>query len=527
MASNISEVSKWALNIIPTLDCKFNFGGSLQKTIGHFLHQFEKEDIASLEEEEASRYLCCLLSFFRPLHPSILKEKSKREFKFFLMTQLFKELQSVAIDSTVVTRIIKTTSQLLHNGIQGYRSESGQVQNLVTEMSKFCSSLSHIDGWLDLVVSAAMLTRIQDDVGLPFYFREEVSPNSKSHTVGWIYLALEYLRNKQAESTPLTMGQNDTYSRAVEGLLTVLAWSQSALLAERPSAPIFDAIMQTLKTRNHASLCAFFVLTGAHSWFLDPNLKQIIEESAVLTQLGSMALDFRNPQETRKSYIELWYNVAQIPEWQSSLQKQLSTWITVYNAVYIWEEALCRKSSSVLRKIWVHHINDKHKFKSVYEESWALSLTALAQEWEVIDFSTLTSLDNFVRLGCGTVSLAFRVHYRDNCVLPEIPTKPISSSLRAIFSPRLGRSIAQVAENIITTAGKNEEPEDGSLCNVHDSAALTRIAEFLMELGRKIATEFEPGSGKVQLGGVTKEYDRWDGLQILFKAEIYSIERSC
>jgi hypothetical protein len=38
--------------------------------------------------------------------------------------------------------------------------------------------------------------------------------------------------------------------------------------------------------------------------------------------------------------------------------------------------------------------------------------------------------------------------------------------------------------------------------------------ELLDVLGEKLQTEFEPASGEVQLGGITKQYKDWKQLQL-------------
>jgi hypothetical protein len=105
-----------------------------------------------------------------------------------------------------------------------------------------------------------------------------------------------------------------------------------------------------------------------------------MQQSNVVTCLGSIARNFLQPgHEHLGCYIELGYHIADIPEWRSILRNELSTWITVFNDVYHWEEGLCVKFNSVLRKIWVPQI-DQSKFNGPCEESWALALMALGKE---------------------------------------------------------------------------------------------------------------------------------------------------
>ncbi|KAJ7215933.1 hypothetical protein GGX14DRAFT_54659 [Mycena pura] len=163
IGSATPQVTKWALNTIPSLDFTVNFGGSFQKNLEHFVVQFAQGNIPKLDEEDVCNYLCCLNSFFRPVDPKILSQRNKRYFKVFLMTQLLKGLQSATIDVTLVTRLFKTTSGLLNMGVSESKSYSArQVRYLIKEISNFCSALPQEEGWFDLVVSAATFARARN-----------------------------------------------------------------------------------------------------------------------------------------------------------------------------------------------------------------------------------------------------------------------------------------------------------------------------------------------------------------------------
>jgi hypothetical protein len=58
-----------------------------------------------------------------------------------------------------------------------------------------------------------------------------------------------------------------------------------------------------------------------------------------------------------------------------------------------------------------------------------------------------------------------------------------------------------------------------------ETQTVGRVADFLEALGQKIATEIEPKSGQVLLGGSLKKYTDWTELRKYFMAELDGLER--
>lgn len=454
------------------------------------------------------------------------------QFNVVLMTELFKNLRSTTLDTTLVTRIIKNTSSLLKNGTGGSTPPwLGQVRTLMTEISEFCSALPKIDGWLDLAMCTAKLARVYHGPVQPFYHRDQYPAEIKTQDSRWISMVLEHIGNLQTENTHQLMEWDGTTDSTVEGLLALLVWNKAFVNAGKPSKMVLSMIMQALAAGSNASFWAFFVLAEAHSLFLH---KPIMQQSSVLTHLGSIVSRYHELHEIKESYIELAHDIACIPEWKPVLQNELSTWISVFNSVECWNETLSGIFNSVIRKIWLPHMAE-HYFSSGFEESWALSLAALANEWEHFDFSDSSRSQECVHLARGTVSVALQTYYdiviNQNFYTTsrEFQMRPIPPHLRAIFSPPLGRSLVCAAQNASKAIHGAGEQDSGSETSYqkHRKDVLSRITGLLKALGIKVDAEHGPRrpGGMVLLEGSMKEYDDWTELQELFNEEIDIIEK--
>ncbi|KAJ7217303.1 hypothetical protein GGX14DRAFT_440978 [Mycena pura] len=518
-ASVTSRVVKWALRTIPSsLEQKQNLGGSFQRTMEYLLNQFTLENMQTLDEEDVCNYLCCLNTFLSPCDPRIMIQKSKKAFKVVLMTQLFKNLQTAKIDPALVASILKTTSDLLN--MAGSETQYGlttrQVKSLVIQISQFCSALPQQDGWFDLVVSAAMFAR-NENIGFSD-FTEEQFDELEPHNVQWIYSTLEHVQTVWAT---LDLEKWDTRtSTAVDGLLALLAWHPLSL-SNRPSEECLKIITQALSTDGSSARCAFFILTHAHSWFLDPQFQSVLQSSTVWTHIASVVLNHYG-KIFLSGYFELWVYLATISEWKPILFHKLSVWIAVFSRVIIWEEEWLTKCNTIIRTLWVADVNDCHQSLDKYEQIWALAITALTKAWEAFKFSASSAVYDFVRLTRGTVSVTLLFQY---CLAPAIILTDISSDLRYHLLPEIGKVLIQAAQSAMQTMSDNSEQVQGHLIVEGNENTLTRAAELLRTLGQVISTKFEPGS-EVQLGGMAKKCKDWDDLKNVFRTEIASIESS-
>ncbi|KAJ7210852.1 hypothetical protein GGX14DRAFT_625057 [Mycena pura] len=515
-ASATSRLTKWALNIIPSLERKRRFGGSLQDSLEYFLDQFTLENMQTLDEEDVCNFLCCLNTFVSPCNPKLMMQKSKKAFKVVLMTQLFTNFQTAKIDPALVASLLKTTSDLLNmtGSERQYGLTTRQVKNLIMQISQFCSALPQQDGWFDLVVSAAMFARNQN-IGFFDYSGEQF--DEEPHNVQWIYLTLEHVQTVWAT---LDLENWDTRTTtAVDGLLALLAWHPLSL-SDTPSEECLKIITRALSTDGSSACSAFFILTHAHGWFLDPQLQPVLQSSTVWTHIGSVVSDNIYDKLFSSGYFELWVHLATISEWKLILFHKLPAWITVFSQVIFWNEELLTKFSTIIRTVWVVDVNDWHQSLDKYEQVWALSITALTKAWEAFKFDSSAVCD-FVRLSRGTVVVTLKGQYY------LVPTrwKDISSDLRYNLLREIGKVLIQAAQSVMQTMSDNSQQVQGNLIVEGNEDALTRAADLLRALGQVIITKFEPGS-EVQLGGMAKKYKDWDDLRILFETEIASIESS-
>ncbi|KAJ7210734.1 hypothetical protein GGX14DRAFT_624814 [Mycena pura] len=500
----MSRVTKWALNTIPSLELKQYFRGSPQNNLENFLNQFTPENIQTLDEEDVCNYLCCLNTCFSPCNPRVVVQKSKKAFKVVLMTQLFRNLQTAKIDPALVASLLKTTSDLLN--MTGSETQYGlatrQVKNLVIQISQFCSALPQQHGWFDLVVSAAMFARKQN---IGFYYTGEQFDEVEHHNVQlWATLDLQ----KWDAHT----------STAVDGLLALLAWHPLAI-SNTPSEECLRIITRALSAGGSSACSAFFILTHAHSWFLDPQLQPVLQSSTVWIHIGSVVSD---NVLFSSAYFELWVHLATIFEWKPILFHKFSAWIAVVGRANVWDEESLTKCNTIIRTLWVTDVNDWHQSLDKYEQVWALAIAALTKAWEAFNFSDSSAVREFVRLSRGTISVTLRIDY---CAAPAGIWKEISSDLRYNLLPEIGKVLIHAAQSVMQTMSDHRQQVQGNLIVEGGEDTSTRAAELLRALGQVISTKFEPGS-EVQLGGLARKYDDWYDLRTLFTREIARIESS-
>ncbi|KAJ7210858.1 hypothetical protein GGX14DRAFT_450373 [Mycena pura] len=517
LASATSRVTKWALSTVPSLELNRHSEGSLQNSLTYFLDQFTLENMQTLDEEDVCNYLCCLNTFFSPCNPKFMMRKSKKAFKVLLMTQLFRNLQTAEIDPALVASLLETTSDLLNmagSELQ-YGVPTRQVKNFIIQISQFCSALPQQDGWFDVVVPAAMFATNRN---IGFRYRGEQFDEVEPHNVEWIYSTLEHVQTVWAT---LDLEKWDTRTNtAVDGLLALLAWHPLSL-SNTPSEECLKIITRALSTNGSSARSAFFILTHAHSWFLDPQLQPVLQSSTFWTPIDSVVSDNVYDKSFSSGYFELWVHLATISEWKPILCHKFSAWIAVFSRVIIWDEEVWTKCNTIIRTLWVADVNDWHQSLDKYEQVWALSITALTKAWEAFKFGDSSAVCDFVSLSHGTVSVALRDRY---LLFPGI-RRDISSDLRYNLLPELGKVLIQAAQSIMQTMSDNSQQVQGDLIVEGNEDTLTRAAGLLRALGQVISTKFEAG-GEVRLGGMAKKYKDRDDLESIFKGEVASIELS-
>ncbi|KAJ7868345.1 hypothetical protein B0H14DRAFT_316670 [Mycena olivaceomarginata] len=504
-------IIEWGLNMISCVNPPFHIL-SVEKRIQYFLDNFPNGYVTK-DENAVCNFLCCLNSFFQPVNPLILKQKDKRRFRVFLLTQLFDDFISRKIESSLVTRIFKTTSKMMN---QRYETDAGVCTKLAAAIARFCTRVPQGEqGWFDLVLSAAMLAQVSETGKRHPYILYRSSQGfrlGKDHNIQWIFTALEHVTNLQAQYS-----EWDAHTKAgVEGLLALLAWTRSASVMPSVSTPTLMTIISALSAGKDISFWAFFIIGEGYNWFYDSDTMAIMQQFSVFSRLGQVAIEC-GEKEVYKCYMELVYNISDMPEWKPIICRELSTWITVFSKADL-TDPLWMKFSYVLERAWGTRTNDQHKFSNALEKRWAMACLTLAEGWDGLIPHVSSLFQELVDLIRATVLLAVKGYSHPSCSLSGLMT----------FLPILGKSMTRASQNILSTTqwtGQANQVSGPDELFEHILVP-TQIASLVETLGKHLTTQSVHGAGQIELGGTVKEYRNWDELHNLFLEELNHVELS-
>ncbi|KAF7366243.1 hypothetical protein MVEN_00501600 [Mycena venus] len=494
--TNEWQTLRWRLHIIPSLRLK-----SIQE-IEHFLDQFPPDKLPILNRSTFADYLCCLNSFFAPLDSRLLVQKDRSVFHNVLMIQLFKAFKGGSMESVTMVKIVKRTGQLWKKMIDRANQWDSEV---IEEILRLCSeSTRHRNpGWLDVVVSAVTLARVEDIMLLDFGQRRV----HDMLRVTWIYPALEHVQRKWKENHANADVWDPDTMLAVDGLLQPLTCISP--LPDAVSPDSLEIILQALSAPGDISFTAFLVLSHAPNWFLAPDLQRVMKTYSVWHHFGRVALqhqELRYYCDYPEWYLQMGVRIAHTLAWKPSIYQDLSTWIMACSHV-VWDASkteLRDEIIDVVRSIWLPSFDEDYAFNNKGERGWALVLKVLSNAWEEFTF-TVTTSPQFIPLARCTISTALQIeHFHDVWG----PNNFLSPS-RTQFSSQLRTSLEQAARNATCIAEGNNH-------------SLQRVAEFLQRLGYTIGTEFEQASA---IGGTTA-YDRLKKLKSCYMTELESVEES-
>ncbi|KAF8176446.1 hypothetical protein K438DRAFT_2022634 [Mycena galopus ATCC 62051] len=506
---------QWTLRIMPSLTPKLD----QSKRVSHFLDQFSTENTPSLDPQGFTAYLCCLNSILHPVNPRVTALSEKSYLKTPLLIQLFQNLQRTTIDSRLVARIITTTTQLASKGF--YQNQKDRVgadsnqtlEDLMTETARFCTAFLPVEGQLDVLLSAAILVRLETprDI-LNYYFASEI----QAQDLEGLYLALEYTQQSRGED----LNTWDSHGiLAGESLLQLLLCAAETVPAPPPKTLM--VILRALRAPGDMPRIAYSILTRKR-WLLNPNLESLMRQYGVWSHLGSIAV--RHPTRTSgPEYFKMGANLAQISIWKPCIHQNLAVWMVVFCGMESWQldDASASDFNSGTRNIWVPDWAEEQGFADKVEENWALGLTALSKFWTESKFTSDASQE-FIALTRCTVAASLRRSYFiwDYSIGGYPPTyeKIIPSTFRAVFGFQLSTSLiraAQVARNAVQAS---DIPQD--------TQPLHLIAGLLETLGHKIGTDFESGSGEIHIGGKNIAYGDWEELEKVFQTELDALEKS-
>jgi hypothetical protein len=352
--------------------------------------------------------------------------------------------------------------------------------------------------------------------------------------VEWIYMALDHVQQLWEENRN-DFEDSHTWdfrtAKLINTLLQMLA--SSGTLPEKPPLKAFHIVLRAFSAA-HTRFAAFMVLHHARNWFLDPDLQQMILESAVWPHVASIALN--HPPLYGWRYIDMIEKVAHGPEWKACLYPELYTWLTVFAGVAefggLKEWCTLERFATVIRSVWVPDLEDNppHTFAAPGEERWALTISALSNVWGGIDF-TYSPLWEVLRLATCTFAVA---------LLPSsglshelFAPKLISPNIKTTFCARLGESLTQAVVNARKVLTELSESDVSP-----NKQGLERIAELLEVLGEYLETKGQSlwSSGEVFRASVSLYDGVWrvpklfedklDEAEKIIDAEIVSLSDS-
>ncbi|KAJ7510908.1 hypothetical protein B0H11DRAFT_2402442 [Mycena galericulata] len=525
------DLLRWSFHITPAVRLARSFKSNFA-SLQQFIDQFQVDTMPTLDYSSFANYLCCINSFLSWVDPRVVVQVNKRKFRNQLKIQLFKALQSTTIDNSLIAKIIYTAAQLerqivVQQGIEESTHSDGEFLDLdlVRALSEFCCGLSRNEGWLDVVISAASIATSRVPTWLShghvlMYLQlntHRMGSNLKTPDIDWIYLALQHVQQRLEKEQDIRDPDKDEWDAdttlLVDKLLRVLLCSGS--LPGTPPVESLHVILRALSCPRGVSTTAFIVFHWAQSWFLDPTLQPIIQQYPVWSRLGYIAGSYVVPLV--EYFVEMGSNISNSAIWMPLIYQDLPNWITSFShrGDDVWSpwvfNSFVEKFIAVIRTIWVLDWDPPYKFRNISEESWALAIEALSNVWQSFAF-TPTPVRLFIQMSKSTVLVSFKMVY-----YPRLWEKnALSSPLRAIFASKLGTSLLKAAQNARNTISATNT----GLENTN----IQQIAQFLDALGGKIGTDFEPGSGEVEIGGETKAYQNWGELRKHFNAELNRLE---
>ncbi|KAF7334572.1 hypothetical protein MVEN_02287100 [Mycena venus] len=523
---------RWALHIIPSLKSI-----SLQAKVEHLLDHIQ-EDLPSLDLPSFANYLCCLNSLFAPTDPRLMVQMDKTNFRGILMTQLFDAfLDSIlVVDTSVIARIIDTTAQLTKKLVGPTRTSFYHDYALVQEISRFCNTFPRVEGWLDVVVSAAKLFRVDDATDLQEIHSlatpSILTPSTEDQAadVRWIYSALErvqqFWEDRKAHAEDCENWDSKT-THDIEGLLKILACS--GILPTSPPLASLQIILRALSASTDIAFTAFLVLKQGQTWFQDPILKPIMHQSSMLAQLGRVVLNCKRSFPSSdflcvvRPYIKMMKNLSLRPEWKGLLPiTELPTWMTIFSDDVF--PGRMKALTSVIRNMWVQNLHEDHHFTYESEECLAFALTALSNAWDVFDLRNASPEQFLGLVRCTTSTSLYFENRWNHQEVTYYSTQGLPPALMAIFSSRVYTSLLRAATNsrnsLLHAISANAAREVSS----EDEQLLGRMAELLGSLAERMGIEFAPGVPRRQVKG--RDRDVWWDLRASLEGEIMAFEKA-
>ncbi|KAJ7154071.1 hypothetical protein C8R46DRAFT_1118618, partial [Mycena filopes] len=293
--------------------------------IEEFLSQFpvDYDQQPDLDLPTFTNYLCCICSLLGDVDWQFKIQMDKSVYRDIFMIHFF---QLLPPGSHLTPRILRLTAALNKRlGVVLQPMDWMDWERLIQVMVEFCSCLRCEHGWLDLVVSAASLVRM-DSSNFAAYHSRRIMFQARPVQLQPLYLAVAHVQR--------SLHDGDTWdgetTLAIDGLLQVLAYNES--LPANPPIESLTMILHALSQPTDVAFTACLLLGRAKAWFLDPRLQPVMQQLSVMHLIGRTVLRYQwmSAPAVKLCYFGLMQSLASIPHWQSALWPELPTWLEVF-----------------------------------------------------------------------------------------------------------------------------------------------------------------------------------------------------
>ncbi|KAJ6525964.1 hypothetical protein B0H19DRAFT_1197548 [Mycena capillaripes] len=446
---------KWALHVLPSLLLHPNEGFSEKELVNFLVHRFDHQsDLFDLSSFADYLFLVnALLSYGPPnSHDVIWIDKSQfvgRLLETVLRT-LASNLETGRISTNFAASLLHTIRRLGCNFDVWYRSEA--EHRFMTY--NFCSSIPPIVGWVDVL----------------------------RHRAVWVHRALKSIDIPKWDYAIWNSETEDVF----DALLLALHY-----YGEPPTKDSISPILWALSKGGRVFRNTVLTFLQADV-FLDDELRPILQNAGLWSSITRFVIASRryssgsvNPLGAPISvgdYISLGNTLSQLPAWQPDLLYELCSWVRIFFDLKTWTPSLADEYSSALVNICQLSTKEYH-FQGSEEQALGLTFTALANAWELFDFSCLQSLQGVLLWLDCSISVVLRCGYSSGELDSFVGVSSISTKFATLFSEPLRNSLINAA-----AAVRREIEVCRSLGSISEGRgdAFQSIATILNELSKII-----------------------------------------
>ncbi|KAJ7790679.1 hypothetical protein B0H14DRAFT_2625789 [Mycena olivaceomarginata] len=462
--------------------------------------------------------------------PSLLphrnEELSRGQFEYFLVREFDNQMSTLSEPSsfadylffvnTFLSRRIPNSRDAVWIDKRSYTSSAGKdaVFNLWYDSEEerrsiiynFCGSVPRTAGWFIPVLAACRWTI--NHFGEPPH-------HGLRHHAAWVHSAL---RDMDISMTNYAQWDGDTMD-GFDALLQALNYYD-----EPPSKESIKPILRALSEHEHVSIHVVRSLLRADV-FQDEELRPILQNAHVWSSITHRVIQSRkilnetllNPLEPAISvqeYITLGNNLSSTIGFHSDLRKELCSWINIFFSLKTWTHNVAETYSSALANICGLSL-DGYTPKSADEHAFGLTLAALANFWDNVDFTASGSFrEALMWLDCSICVLLRCGHGYDEHQW-RMEFSPTTTKFDAMFSEPLHKSLAHA-----TTAARQE-------IEVCRSSGFDSMWQERMQAFESIAQILDEMSNILPRPTNTeKDCDYWDTMGCRLKESVQALKKS-